>query len=95
MIVGASLAGLQAAQTLRRAEFTGSITMIGAEDHLPYDRPPLSKQFLSGKWDEDKIRLRAAIDPDALGLDWRLGVRATGLDPEAQVIGLSDGSEAS
>ncbi len=87
------MAGLQAAQTLRRAEFTGSITMIGAEDHLPYDRPPLSKQFLTGKWDEDKIRLRAAIDPDALGLDWRLGVRATGLDTTTRTVTVSDGSQ--
>lgn len=69
--------------------------MIGAEDHLPYDRPPLSKQFLSGEWDEDKIRLRAAIDPDALGLDWRLGARATALDTAARSVSLSDGSSVS
>ncbi|MEZ5341916.1 MAG: FAD/NAD(P)-binding oxidoreductase [Acidimicrobiales bacterium] len=91
-MVGASLAGLQAAQTLRRAEFGGSITMVGDEPHLPYDRPPLSKQFLSGKWEIDKLRLRAAVDPDALAIDWRLGVRAVGLDQAAKSIALSDGS---
>ncbi len=93
VIVGASLAGLQAAQTLRRAKFEGSITMVGSEPHYPYDRPPLSKQFLAGAWDEEKLRLRAAVDPTELGLDWKLGVSATALDPEARTIALDDGQE--
>ena len=69
--------------------------MIGAEPHLPYDRPPLSKQFLSGKWEDEKLRLRAAVDPEALGLDWRLGVRAVGLDCEAKTVTLDDGTSVS
>lgn len=86
IIVGASLAGLQAAQTLRRAEFDGAITMVGDEPHYPYDRPPLSKQYLAGDWDEEKLRLRGAADPEALGVDWRLGARATGLDVDQATV---------
>lgn len=92
VIVGASLAGLQAAQTLRRSDEAMRITMVGAERHLPYDRPPLSKHYLAGGWDEDKLRLRAATDPDALGIEWRLGVAATGLDLESMTVQLADGS---
>ena len=54
-IVGASLAGLRAAEALRREGFDGRLTLIGDEPHLPYDRPPLSKQVLAGKWDEPKL----------------------------------------
>lgn len=89
-VVGASLAGLQAAQTLRRADEDLRITMVGAETHLPYDRPPLSKQFLAGGYEEEKLRLRAAADPEALGLQWELGVRATGLDLDARTVQLAD-----
>ncbi len=90
-MVGASLAGLQAAQTLRRDGFDGELTMVGDEPHYPYDRPPLSKHFLAGAWEEEKLRLRAAADPDALGLTWRLGTAATGLDLEAKRLELSEG----
>ncbi len=93
VIVGASLAGLQAAQTLRRAKFEGSIVLVGDETHYPYDRPPLSKQFLAGAWDEEKLRLRAAVDPTELGLDWKLGTRAIALDLEARSVTLGDGQE--
>ena len=71
-IVGASLAGLRAAETLRTGGFDGTVTLIGAEPHLPYDRPPLSKKVLSGEWEVDRIILRK---PDAyadLGLDFLL-----------------------
>ncbi|MDA3038764.1 MAG: FAD/NAD(P)-binding oxidoreductase [Actinomycetota bacterium] len=91
VIVGASLAGLQAAQTLRRASFEGSIVLIGDEPHFPYDRPPLSKQFLAGAWEEEKLRLRAAVNPSELGLDWMLGVAATGLDLDLRTVALGDG----
>ena len=91
VIVGASLAGLQAAQALRRADEALAITMVGEEPHLPYDRPPLSKHFLSGEWEEEKLRLRAVADPEALGIDWKLGVRAVGLDVDARTIALDSG----
>ena len=69
LVVGASLAGLRAAETLRSEGFDGHVVVIGAESHRPYDRPPLSKNFLAGEWDADRIQLR---QPDAFDeLDWR------------------------
>ena len=93
-IVGASLAGLRAAETLRRDGFDGTITMVGDEPHRPYDRPPLSKQILAGDWDPDRAPLASDEAYDALELDWRLGVRATGLDMAAKQVALEDGSSA-
>ena len=58
VIVGASLAGLRAAETLRAEGFAGSITVVGDEAHAPYDRPPLSKQVLRGEWDADRVGAR-------------------------------------
>src|SRR5262245_44642230 len=58
VIVGASLAGLRACETLRTGGFEGEIVMIGAEVHEPYDRPPLSKKVLHGEWDFERIALR-------------------------------------
>ncbi len=94
VVVGASLAGLQAAQTLRRSGFDGDLTLVGSEPHYPYDRPPLSKRFLAGTWDEAKLRLRGAVDPDEFQFNWKLGHKATGLDLEQrQVILGDDGQE--
>jgi 3-phenylpropionate/trans-cinnamate dioxygenase ferredoxin reductase component len=82
VVVGASLAGLRAAEELRRQGFDGTLTVVGDEPHAPYDRPPLSKQVLSGDWDRDRIDLTVMADGglDGLEVDWRLGVRATALD---------------
>ena len=91
-VVGASLAGLRAVETLRREGFDGRLVLIGAEPHLPYDRPPLSKQLLRGEWEPDKIALRRA-GYDELELDLRLGTRATALDPGARRVTLDDGSQ--
>ena len=79
-IVGASLAGLNAAEALRRDGFDGPVTLIGAESHLPYDRPPLSKQVLAGEWEPDRAALTDAEELDAAGIEVRLGLRATALD---------------
>jgi NADPH-dependent 2,4-dienoyl-CoA reductase/sulfur reductase-like enzyme len=89
-IVGMSLAGLRAAETLRRDGFDGTIAAIGAERHLPYDRPPLSKELLAGACDVDDIVLRKQ-GVDDLELDWRLGRRAAHLDVAAQQVELDDG----
>lgn len=91
VIVGASLAGLRAAETLRNEGFTGRVTMIGAETHRPYDRPPLSKKLLSGEWEPDRIALRKPADLDGLGLEWRLGTRAEGLDTSNGRVQLANG----
>jgi len=91
-VVGGSLAGLRAAETLRAEGHTGTVALIGAEPHLPYDRPPLSKQFLAGTWGLDRVLLRPAEKIDALGLDLRLGHRAGALDVEGHSLELDDGA---
>ena len=88
VIVGASLAGVSAARSLRKHGFDGRITLVGDEAHLPYQRPPLSKQFLAGTWDRTRIEHRM---PDSLGLDWILATRATSLDLAHREVALDDG----
>jgi 3-phenylpropionate/trans-cinnamate dioxygenase ferredoxin reductase component len=77
-VVGASLAGLSAARALRAAGFTGRLVVIGDEKHDPYDRPPLSKDFLAGRQEAADLALAAPTD-SGLDLEWRLGQRATRL----------------
>ena len=89
-IVGASLAGLRAAESLRRHDFDGPITLIGDELHAPYDRPPLSKQFLAGDWGEDRLVLTQPEKLDDLDLDLRLGVRARSFDLSSRRLGIVD-----
>jgi NADPH-dependent 2,4-dienoyl-CoA reductase/sulfur reductase-like enzyme len=91
-VVGASLAGLRAAETLRAEGHSGPVVLIGAEPHLPYDRPPLSKQFLAGTWGLDRVLLRPSEKITALGLDLRLGHSAGALDVEGHTLELDDGS---
>ncbi|AKT39477.1 NAD(P)/FAD-dependent oxidoreductase [Chondromyces crocatus] len=88
VIVGASLAGLRAAEALRRAGFTGQLTLLGDEPHQPYDRPPLSKQVLAGSMPVEHTALARFHELDA---QWRLGVRATGLSLADQHVHLADG----
>ncbi|GAA1912262.1 NAD(P)/FAD-dependent oxidoreductase [Streptantibioticus ferralitis] len=90
VIVGASLAGLRAAETLREQGFTGSLTLIGDERYQPYDRPPLSKQVLLGRAAAEHTALPRH---SALNAQWRLGVAATGLDMSAKRVRLADGEE--
>jgi 3-phenylpropionate/trans-cinnamate dioxygenase ferredoxin reductase subunit len=91
VIVGASAAGLAAAETLRAEGFDGTITMVGEERHAPYDRPPLSKQLMSGSWEAERLALRDRGAIDALGAAWRLGVRATALDAAGREVVLKGG----
>ncbi|MBY4226888.1 MULTISPECIES: NAD(P)/FAD-dependent oxidoreductase [Nocardiaceae] len=90
-IVGASLAGLCSARALRAAGFDGSVTIVGAESHRPYDRPPLSKEYLAGDVDVSTL----ALEPDDENLDatWILGRTATALDPSRRTVTLDDGAE--
>src|SRR5262249_56366646 len=76
VIVGASLAGLRAAEALRNEGFSGHLTIIGDEPYEPYDRPPLSKQELQGWVPADHTALPRVRAIDA---EWRLGVAGTGL----------------
>jgi NADPH-dependent 2,4-dienoyl-CoA reductase/sulfur reductase-like enzyme len=91
VVVGASLAGLSALETLRQEGFEGELVAVGAETELPYDRPPLSKQVLQGHWEPDKTMLRDQGQYDGLGVTWHLGRRATALDPAARTVTLDDG----
>jgi len=92
-IVGASLAGLRAAESLRRQEFDGPITLIGDEPHAPYDRPPLSKQFLAGDWDNDRLALTKPEKLAEYDLEFRLGTRATGFELASRRLTLDDGDD--
>ena len=94
VVVGASLAGLRACETLREEGFSGRLVLVGAEGHLPYDRPPLSKEILQGKWEPDKIVLRRG-GLDDLGLDFRRASRATALDAAARIVTLENGEKLS
>src|SRR5437773_10345183 len=89
-IVGTSLAGLRAAETFRREGFDGRIVAIGAEPHLPYDRPPLSKELLRGDWEPEQLVLRKQ-GVDDRDLDWPLHARAVALDASARDVALHDG----
>ncbi|MEJ7584732.1 MAG: FAD-dependent oxidoreductase [Acidimicrobiales bacterium] len=91
VVVGASLAGLRAAQVLRTEGFTGTITLVGDEAHRPYDRPPLSKEVLVGDWDPE----RCALDGGAhapVAADWVLGTSAVALDLSQRRVLLADGT---
>ena len=92
VVVGGSLAGLRAVETLRSGGFDGAITVIGAERHLPYDRPPLSKRLLSGDWEPERIALRKPDDMGSLAVKWRTGVSAVGLETDTRQLRLDDGS---
>jgi NADPH-dependent 2,4-dienoyl-CoA reductase/sulfur reductase-like enzyme len=92
VVVGASLAGLRAVETLRARGFDGPLTLIGEEPHRPYDRPPLSKQVLQGAWPPEQTFFRKKDGYNTLDLDMRLGIRATGLDLSAKRVSLADGS---
>ena len=93
-IVGASLAGLRAAETVRDRGFDGELTLIGDEPHRPYDRPPLSKQVLQGLWEPEQTLFRKKDGYDPLALDLRLGVRAVSVDLRARRLALADGTVA-
>lgn len=87
VIAGASLAGLRAAEAARRAGFGGAITMLGAERHPPYDRPPLSKELLDGSAAPEPTTYRSLLElRDEVGVELLLGTPATGLDPVSRTV---------
>jgi NADPH-dependent 2,4-dienoyl-CoA reductase/sulfur reductase-like enzyme len=89
-VVGASLAGLRSAEFIRRAGFKGELTLIGEEERLPYDRPPLSKEVLRGEWEPERIALRRE-SYDQLSAELVLGRRAASLDTDAREVRLDGG----
>ncbi|GAA4738211.1 FAD-dependent oxidoreductase [Nocardioides endophyticus] len=90
VVVGASLAGLRAAETLRRLGYAGRLVVVGDETHLPYDRPPLSKEVLRGDHTAADVMLSGA---DELDVEWRLGSPAVALDPTRRVVSLGTGEQ--
>jgi phthalate 3,4-dioxygenase ferredoxin reductase subunit len=92
VVVGASVAGIRTAQALRAEGYSGSIVVVGDEADLPYDRPPLSKQILSGAWDFDQIALITESAAADAGIELRLGVSATGLVSADRQLNLGDGT---
>ena len=91
VVVGGSLAGIRSAEALRRRGFEGRLVLVGDEPERPYDRPPLSKEFLKGERELDKIQLTKPENFDALDLDLRLGKAATALEPGDKTVVLEDG----
>ena len=86
VVVGGSLAGHRAAQTLRDLGYDGELTVVGAEPHLPYDRYPLSKAYLTGRTGRGDLDI-AGTPPDTT---WRVGETATGLDLAGRGVVVDD-----
>ena len=92
VIAGASLAGAKAAETLRAEGFDGPLILIGAESERPYERPPLSKDYLLGKAGRETIYVHPLQWYAEHDIDLRLGVAVTGIDPGGHQVSLADGS---
>ena len=92
-VIGASLAGLRAIETLRGEGFDGVLHLVGDEGELPYDRPPLSKQVLSGEWDSEQVRLASAVALDELQVTKHLSDPAAALDASTRRVALASGVE--
>jgi NADPH-dependent 2,4-dienoyl-CoA reductase/sulfur reductase-like enzyme len=93
VVAGASLAGLRAAETLRADGYDRRIIVIGAEPHLPYDRPPLSKEVLQGRAEPASTMLRSEEKIAALEAEFLLGRRAVGLDMSERHVALDGGEQ--
>ncbi len=93
MVVGASLAGMRTVEGLRDEGFKGRIVLVGDELHLPYDRPPLSKQVLSASWPPERVILAGWQRLHDLGVQVEVGRRAVSLDAADAAVTLEDGTE--
>jgi 3-phenylpropionate/trans-cinnamate dioxygenase ferredoxin reductase component len=92
VIVGGGQAGAHAVDTLRRKGFTGSLTLVGAEPYLPYQRPPLSKKYLSGALEQERLLLKAPPFYSEHRVDVRLGRKAVRIERDARQLHLDDGA---
>ncbi len=87
VIVGAGLAGLRTAEELRRAGYEGDLVLLGGEPHLPYDRPPLSKEVMRGETSDTTLKPREFFDEKNIQL--RLGVEAVAVDTGSRILRLA------
>jgi NADPH-dependent 2,4-dienoyl-CoA reductase/sulfur reductase-like enzyme len=92
VIVGSSVGGVRTAKALRSQGFTGRVVVIGGEAHLPYDKPPLSKQFLAGAWDESRVTMLTAEDAEQADIELQLGRAAERLDMAGRAVVLTNGT---
>lgn len=92
VVVGSSVAGVKCAQALRAAGYEGELVVVGAEAEFPYDKPPLSKQLLTGTWSAEEIRLAEPAELAEAGIELRLGAAARGVDVAQRRLDLADGS---
>jgi 3-phenylpropionate/trans-cinnamate dioxygenase ferredoxin reductase subunit len=95
VIVGASLAGAKAAETLRAAGFDGRVVLVGAEDERPYERPPLSKDYLRGEVDREKVYVHGEGFYSEHDIELRLGTTAVDLNASRKELTLDDGDRLS
>ncbi|MDD7918245.1 NAD(P)/FAD-dependent oxidoreductase [Actinomycetospora callitridis] len=91
VIVGAGLAGARAAEALRDGGYEGRVVLLGAEQHRPYERPPLSKEYLQGSSERDEVFVHPADWYREHDVDLRLGATVTGIDRDASEVVLDDG----
>jgi 3-phenylpropionate/trans-cinnamate dioxygenase ferredoxin reductase component len=91
VVAGAGMAGLRSAEALRKAGFDGEVTVVGAEPHMPYNRPPLSKDGIGAVFDAAQLPFRLARA--ATGIEWRLGEPAVAADLTARTVTLAGGTE--
>ena len=91
VIVGAGHAAGQAAASLRQEKYEGEILVLGDEPHIPYQRPPLSKQYLSGEYGLERVHLRPAAFYDSRGIVVRSGLRAAEIDRQARTVRCANG----
>ena len=91
VVVGASAAGLTTLESLRRKGYQGKVTVLGAEEHLPYDRPPLSKQILAGTWEPERSQLRPAAMLTSQDAEFIVGDAAVGLDAAERTVHTASG----
>src|SRR5207245_8421370 len=92
VILGGGAAGNAAAEMLRREGYSGSVTMLSADDAGPYDRPNLSKDYLAGNAPEEWIPLRSPDFYREQGIELKLGARAVAIDPKIREVRLADGA---
>ncbi len=92
VIAGGGLAAAKAAEALRANDFDGNVVLIGAEEHLPYERPPLSKEFLAGKKSLDDFTVHGSAWYRESGIDLWLGTSVSAIDRSAHTVTISDDS---